>query len=71
MNPDVFITIAFGGLVVVVALIGLLVVVPSVRRADARTNGEAARRRQTELAHGSTPRSRSGDARAGRNAAVH
>ena len=43
MNPDVFITIVFGGIAVLIAASGLLFVVPRVRRDDAR----AARERET------------------------
>lgn len=36
MNPDVFITIAFVGIAVLVALVALVFVVPNARREDAR-----------------------------------
>jgi hypothetical protein len=36
MNPDVFITIVFAGIAVLVALVGLVFVVPQMRRDDAR-----------------------------------
>jgi zinc transporter ZupT len=36
MDPDVFITIAFAGLVAVMTLVALLVVVPRARRDDKR-----------------------------------
>ncbi len=35
MNPDVFITIVFVGIAVLVALVGLVLVVPSARREGA------------------------------------
>jgi hypothetical protein len=36
MNPDVFITMAFAGIVALMALATLVFVVPKLRRADAR-----------------------------------
>jgi membrane protein YdbS with pleckstrin-like domain len=36
MNPDVFITMAFAGIVALMALVTLVFVVPKLRRADAR-----------------------------------
>ncbi|HVU76599.1 MAG TPA: hypothetical protein VHC67_03385 [Gaiellaceae bacterium] len=36
MNPDIFITIVFVGIAVLVALAGLAVIVPQARRDDAR-----------------------------------
>lgn len=35
MNPDVFITIAFAGFVLLLGLVSILIVVPRVRREDA------------------------------------
>jgi len=35
MNPDVFITIAFAGFVLLLGLVSVLIVVPRVRREDA------------------------------------
>jgi hypothetical protein len=42
MNPDVFITIVFVGIAVLVVLVGLVFVVPQIRRDDAHV-----RRRST------------------------
>ena len=44
MNPDVFITMAFGGIAVLVALAGLLLVLPRQRREDAVVTEREARR---------------------------
>jgi hypothetical protein len=38
MNPDVFITIVFGGFAALMALVALVFVIPSARRADARAS---------------------------------
>jgi hypothetical protein len=38
MNPDVFITLAFAGIVVLVALVALATVAPQIRREQARLN---------------------------------
>ncbi|HWC56846.1 MAG TPA: hypothetical protein VG434_07760 [Sphingomicrobium sp.] len=47
MNPDVFITIAFAGIAVLVPLVALLFVVPQVRREEARVaHSEAGRVRR-------------------------
>jgi len=47
MNPDVFITMAFAGIVALMALVTLVFVVPKLRRADAR-----ARSREGETGSG-------------------
>lgn len=64
MNPDVFITIAFGGLVLLLALLSLAVVVPQVRR---EMTGIRQRERAPD-ATSATPRTRG---KADDHAAVH
>lgn len=72
MNPDVFITIVFVGIAVLVALVALVFVVPNARREDARVaRGEPRRPPRAPIAEGSEREKRTGTAKAGRDAAVH
>jgi hypothetical protein len=55
VNPDVFITIAFAGIVLLVTLLSLVVVLPQVRRESA---GVQQRERTPEATSVTTRRSR-------------
>ncbi len=55
MNPDVFITIAFAGIVLLVTFLSLVVVLPQVRRESA---GVQQRERAPETTSATTRRSR-------------
>ena len=41
MNPDVFITIVFVGIAVLIAIVALVSVLPQIRRDEARTRSGA------------------------------
>lgn len=72
MNPDVFITIVFAGIAVLVALVGLVFVVPNARREDARlARGEPRRSPRAVEAELSEREKQTATAKAGRDAAVH
>jgi hypothetical protein len=70
MNPDVFITIAFGGFVVLITLVATLFVVPRIRRDDARINAarKGARASGGDKSAGGGPH---GHAKRGPDAAIH
>lgn len=69
MNPDVFITIVFVGIAVLVALVGLVFVVPNARREDARVaRGERRRPPRATGAEGSEREKQPATAKAGRDA---
>ena len=71
MNPDVFITIVFVGLAVLVAFVALVFVVLQMRRSDARVERREAQGPPHTKAVASTAGRQSETRKAGRDAAVH
>ncbi len=68
MNPDVFITIVFVGIAVLVALVGLVLVVPSARREGAGAPRRDPRRTGAPATGHSDPGEKTATAKRGRGA---
>lgn len=71
MNPDVFITIVFVGIAVLVVLLGLVFVVPQIRRDDARVVRRELQRPSLTEAAASSARVTQPAGKTGSGAAVH
>jgi hypothetical protein len=71
MNPDVFITIAFAGIAVMVALAFIALVVPQARREAGRVQHREAKRPQQNIATAPSAANATPTAKTKQGAAVH
>jgi hypothetical protein len=71
MNPDVFITIVFVGIALMVPLVFLVFAVPQMRRENAGVQRRESRRQRESLAAEHPPQSPGSTAKGNHGAAVH